>query len=105
MSSRRRGASTWTMIRFAVLMWLLRTTGRLLVWLLVMAVAVAAWALTIVAGLGYLAAYLAAWLAAWLAAGPAVPRRPLVPDHHRRLPARRRPPGPHLAGDRAGPVA
>ena len=52
--------SLWSWLKLAAVLWLLRWALRVTGWLIVAAVAVAAWPLTIVAAIGYLAAWRAA---------------------------------------------
>jgi len=53
-------------IRFTILLWLLRKTAKGFKWLLLIVLAAAFWPVTIVTGLGYLAASLRGWPAARL---------------------------------------
>jgi hypothetical protein len=65
----------WTYVRFRLLIWALRTAGRLLLWATVVAVLVAAAPLTLVTALGVFAAWLRGWPPArlWRAAAWALP--------------------------------
>lgn len=51
----------WAYIRFRILLWLLRMTGRLLAAAALLAVLIAAAPVTLVAGVGYLGAWLRGW--------------------------------------------
>jgi hypothetical protein len=53
--------STWSMVKYAAALWLLKTAARLLAWLAITAAAVALWPVTVMAALGYLAAWLRGW--------------------------------------------
>jgi hypothetical protein len=65
----------WAYVRFRVLIWALRTAGRLLVWAALAAVLVAAAPLTLVTALGVAGAWLRGWPPArlWRAAAWALP--------------------------------
>jgi hypothetical protein len=58
--------TVWSWLRLAVCLWLLRRAFRLARWLLLAAVAIAAWPVTIVAAAGYVAACLRGWPSARL---------------------------------------
>ena len=58
--------SIWSWLKLAVFLWLLRKAFKLAGWLLLAAVAIAAWPVTLVAAAGYLAAWLRGWPAARL---------------------------------------
>jgi len=51
----------WAWLRLTAALWLIRKGFKAFGWLIVAAVAVAAWPLTTVAGIGYLAAWLRGW--------------------------------------------
>ena len=51
----------WAWMKFTIFVWLLRKTLKLTGWLLLAAVVIAAWPVTVVAGAGYLAAWLRGW--------------------------------------------
>jgi len=53
--------TVWSWLRLAVCLWLLRKAFRLARWLPLLAVAIAAWPVTIVAAAGYIAAWLRGW--------------------------------------------
>ena len=93
-----RVVSIWSWLRLTAALWLIRKGFKAFGWLLVAAVAVAAWPLTIVAAIGYLAAWLRGWPPArlWHAAA-------LGAAHDRRLRHRRGAPAAGLAGRGAGP--
>ena len=63
--------SVWSWLKLTIALWLLRKTAKVLGWLIIAAVAVAAWPLTIAAAIGYLAA----WLRGWPPAGCGTPPR------------------------------
>ena len=67
--------SVWSWLKLTVALWLIRKTVKAFGWLLVAAVAVAAWPLTLVAALGYLAAWLRGWPPSrlWYAAAWSLP--------------------------------
>ena len=67
--------SIWSWLRLTAALWLIRKGFKVIGWLIVAAVAVAAWPLTAVAGIGYLAAWLRGWPPArlWRAAAWALP--------------------------------
>ena len=67
--------SIWSWLRLTAALWLLRKGFKAFGWLIVAAVAVAAWPLTAVAVIGYLAAWLRGWPPArlWRAAAWALP--------------------------------
>jgi hypothetical protein len=67
--------SVWSWLRLTAALWLLRKGFKAFGWLIVAAVAVAAWPLTAVAWIGYLAAWLRGWPPArlWHAAAWALP--------------------------------
>ena len=67
--------SVWSWLRLTAALWLLRIGFKAFGWLIVAAVAVAAWPLTAVAAIGYLAAWLRGWPPArlWRAAAWALP--------------------------------
>jgi hypothetical protein len=71
----RTGLTVWSWLRLDAGLWLLRKTVTLTRWLLLAVAVLAAWPVTLVAGIGYLAAWLRAWPAARLyrAAGWALP--------------------------------
>src|SRR5450755_2132067 len=70
-----RAVTVWSWLKLTVALWLLRKTAKVVGWLIVAAVAVAAWPLTIAAATGYLAAWLRGWPPArlWHAAAWALP--------------------------------
>jgi hypothetical protein len=72
--------SIWGWLKLTIAVWLFRQALQLTGWLIVAAVAVAAWPVTVVAAVGYLAG-----VAAGLAPGPAVASRLLVTADDRRL--------------------
>jgi hypothetical protein len=93
--------SIWSLVKIAVFLWLVRKTAKLAGWLLLAALALAAWPVTVVMAAGYAAAWLRGWpavrlrraaawallpAAAWLAAEAALLRavRPvaLAPVHN-----------------------
>jgi hypothetical protein len=53
--------SVWSWVKLTVCLWLLRKAFKLAGWLLVAAVAVAAWPVSLVTGIGYAAAWLRGW--------------------------------------------
>jgi hypothetical protein len=53
--------SVLSWVRLTVCLWLLRKAAKAVKWLLILAVAVAAWPVTVVAGAGYAAALLCGW--------------------------------------------
>jgi hypothetical protein len=53
--------SPWAWLKFTIFLWLLRKTVKLTGWLLLAAMVIAAWPVTVVAGTGYLAAWLRGW--------------------------------------------
>jgi hypothetical protein len=59
--------SVWSWLKLPVALWLLRKTIKAVGWLLLAALAVTAWPLTIVAAIGYLARWLRGWLPARVA--------------------------------------
>ena len=68
----------WAWLKFTIFLWLLRKTLKLTGWLLLAAVVIAAWPVTLVAAAGYLAAWLRGWppvrlyrTAAWTLPGTA----------------------------------
>ena len=67
--------SIWSWLKLTAALWLIRKGVKAFGWLLVAAVAVAAWPLTIAAAIGYLAAWLRGWPPArlWHAAAWALP--------------------------------
>jgi len=67
--------SIWSWLKLTAALWLLRKMIKGIGWLLVAAVAVTAWPLTIVAGIGYLAAWLRGWppVRLWRAAAWSLP--------------------------------
>ena len=73
--TRPTGLTVWSWLRLDVGLWLLRKTATLARWLLLAVAVLAAWPVTLVAGIGYLAAWLRAWPAGRLyrAAGWALP--------------------------------
>jgi hypothetical protein len=58
--------TVWTLVKFTVCLWLLRKAVKLAGWLLLAALAVAAWPVTLAAIAGYAAAWLRGWPAARL---------------------------------------
>ena len=73
----------WSWLKLTIFLWLLRKAFKLAGWLLLAAVAVAAWPVTLVAAAGYLAAWLRGWpparlyrTAAWALPVTAVVARP-----------------------------
>ena len=69
------GLTVWSWLRLDAGRWLLRKTVAFTRWLLLAVAVLAAWPVTLVAGVGYLAAWLRGWPAARLyrAAGWALP--------------------------------
>ena len=69
------GLTVWSWLRLDAGRWLLRKTVAFTRWLLLAVAVLAAWPVTLVAGIGYLAAWLRAWPAGRLyrAAGWALP--------------------------------
>ena len=67
--------SIWSWLKLTAALWLLRKSAKAFGWLLVTAVAVTAWPLTIAAAAGYLAAWLRGWPPSrlWHAAAWALP--------------------------------
>ena len=67
--------SIWSWLTLTAALWLIRKGFKAVGWLLVTAIAVAAWPLTAVAALGYLAAWLRGWPPGrlWRAAAWALP--------------------------------
>jgi hypothetical protein len=65
----------WAWLKLTAALWLIRKGFKAFGWLLVAAAAIAAWPLTAVAGIGYLAAWLRGWPPArlWHAAAWALP--------------------------------
>ena len=68
----------WAWMKFTIFLWLLRKTLKLTGWLLLAAVVIAAWPVTLIAAAGYLAAWLRGWpparlyrTAAWTLPGTA----------------------------------
>jgi hypothetical protein len=66
----------WAWLKFTIFLWLLRKTPKLTGWLLLAAVVLAAWPVTLIAAAGYAAAWLRGWppgrlyrAAAWMLAG------------------------------------
>ncbi len=53
--------SVWSWLRLTAALWLLRKGVKAFGWLIVTAIAVAAWPLTAVAAVSYLAAWLRGW--------------------------------------------
>jgi hypothetical protein len=53
--------SIWSLIKITIFLWLIRKTARLAGWLLLAAIAVAAWPVTLVMAAGYTAAWLRGW--------------------------------------------
>jgi hypothetical protein len=51
----------WAWLKFTIFLWLLRKTVKLTGWLLLAAVVIAAWPVTVVAAAGYAAAWLRGW--------------------------------------------
>jgi hypothetical protein len=76
--------SVWSWLKLAAGLWLLRKTAKGAGWLLLAAVLVAAWPLTLI-----IAARVRHRVVARLPARLAAPRRRLVPDRARRLAGRR----------------
>ena len=73
-----RPVTPWAWMKFTIFLWLLRKTLKLTGWLLLAAVVIAAWPVTLVAAAGYLAAWLRGWppvrlyrTAAWTLPGTA----------------------------------
>ena len=66
--------SIWSWLKLTAALWLIRKSFKAFGWLLV-AAAIAAWPLTVVAAIGYLAAWLRGWPPGrlWRAAGWALP--------------------------------
>ena len=90
----------WAYLQFRVLVWLLRMTGRLLLFAAVAALLVAAAPVTLVAAVGA-----GRGVAARLATGPAAPGRYLGAADDGGIPGRAGGAGPHLAGACPGPGA
>ena len=67
--------SIWGWLKLTIAVWLFRQALKLTGWLIVAAVAVAAWPITVVAAVGYAAAWLRGWPPArlWRAAGWSLP--------------------------------
>ena len=67
--------SVWSWLKLTAALWLLRKAVKAFGWLLVAALTVTAWPLTLVAGFGYLAAWLRGWppVRLWRAAAWALP--------------------------------
>jgi hypothetical protein len=65
----------WSWLRLTAALWLIRKGFKVIGWLIVATVAVAAWPLTAVAAIGFLAAWLRGWPPArlWRAAAWALP--------------------------------
>jgi hypothetical protein len=53
--------SIWSFLKLTIFLWLLRKTARVAGWLLLGALAIAAWPVTLVAAVGYAAAWLRGW--------------------------------------------
>jgi len=53
--------SIWSLIKITIFLWLVRKTAKLMGWLLVAAIAIAAWPVTLVMAVGYAAAWLRGW--------------------------------------------
>jgi hypothetical protein len=62
----------WTWVKFTVCLWLIRKAVKAAGWLLLAAIAVAAWPVTLIAALGYAAAWLRGWPPARLGRAAAV---------------------------------
>ena len=56
-----RPVTPWAWLKFTIFLWLLRKTLKLTGWLLLAAVVIAAWPVTVVAAAGYLTAWLRGW--------------------------------------------
>ncbi len=58
--------TVWSWLKLTLSLWLLRKTVKIVGWLLLLAVAVTAWPVTLVTAAGFGAAWATGWPAAWL---------------------------------------
>ena len=101
--------TVWTWVKLTVCLWLLRRAVKAAGWLLLAALAVAAWPLTLVTAAGYAAGWLRGWPAARLrrAAAASLPMTAVwlaaAALEQRTWPADRAGPGPRLGPWLASP--